>query len=505
MTETEIRFSVPAVLDQEVERVYPRDTSEAEHNESVYFDTKKFALRRNGIEFRIRRNSQGWKQTVKAAASDGAPFSRAEHEIALDGATPNLTHLADHLPTNLKGVLAGAPIRPVFRTDIQRRRLVVPRRDGEIEIAIDRGRLIAGNASVAVEDVEHELLRGSTDDLARACLSFLDEVPAGLQTEGKAARGFRLLTSDQAPPVFSAPVQLTPDTPFPEAVQTLLRSAYGQILGNHAPMITTTQPEAVHQMRIGIRRLRSILSAFSPALDLFGIQDMLNETKDLFTRLGDVREADVFIAATVADVPFGDDNADLRHALIARVDAFRQHRRADVVDYLTSAAFARLAVRWLGWIEGGAGLRYNRIDRAPLERPVHEFAARRLTAMNKKMFKRGHKACGGTMADWHRARIAAKKVRYAGGPLRDLLNPAEARRIPGKASLARLQDDLGHFNDLSNVAPLLRRVRTDADAGTTFSRAEAFCEGWSRAQLPQAVRALRKTWKSFEKASRRRA
>ena len=56
---------------------------------SVYFDTPKHKLGRNGISLRIRRNGEKRLQTVKSQCADGS-FRRGEWENEITGDVPDL-------------------------------------------------------------------------------------------------------------------------------------------------------------------------------------------------------------------------------------------------------------------------------------------------------------------------------------------------------------------------------------------------------------------------------
>lgn len=504
MAEVEIRFAVPHDLDARVARLYAASPARTvEHNETTYFDTPDLALWRRGIECRIRQGDAGLRQTVKAPVPGGAAFARAESELRLTDNQLNFGHLRTAIPAAADLDLGA--LRPVFRAHVERQRRLIERNGAEIEAAYDQGTLVSDRQSLAIDDVEHELKHGGHDGLANSCLDFLDEAPCGLQTQSKAARGFRLVTGDAPVVALAEPLHLPPDTAIPDAIRAMLRSAFAQVLRNHAPLIETSDPEAVHQMRVGIRRLRAVLSAFSPVLFLGAAEDLLSETKAVFAQLGDVRDADVFLLETLPRMPDGEQDEGARRTLQREVERFRRRTRAASVAYFTGADFARLAVRWQGWIESGRWLRDDRlVDRLLKTRPVHEFASARLARMTRKLLRHGHRARSGAIDDWHRVRIAAKKLRYAGDPLKALLDDSEKRGRTRIRKLAALQDDLGVFNDMCNVAPFLQRVRGGVPQGArpAFAEATAFCAGWSEAEAAHAVAHLEKTWKKFEAANK---
>ncbi|MCA8927993.1 MAG: CHAD domain-containing protein, partial [Alphaproteobacteria bacterium] len=376
-------------------------------------------------------------------------------------------------------------------------------------LAYDRGRITAGPHGQAIHELELELKQGSDADLADAVLAFLDRVPAGLQTLGKAARGFQLATGDTPQPVFQEKQRISADTVLPEAVALILRSAFAQALANQAAVVATEAPEAVHQMRVGLRRLRSIVAAFRPVLDLSATGDLLERTKAFFSLLGDVREADVFLTETVDTFPQSHGGGERHAVLVREVERFRDQARKRMIAHAAGPEFARLALGWLRWIEGGDWLRNDQpLDRLLQTRPVGAFAAGRLESLTRKLVKRGHRALTGSVDDWHAARIAAKKLRYAGGPLLTVVDHEAGLKGTAQGSrratkrLARLQDELGRFNDLCNVPLLLDRVAASVPPGSrpAFAVAAAYCGGWCDARVAHAIPRLETTWQAFEAA-----
>ena len=504
MIETEIRFAVPDGMDSSVTQHYfAAIPGPGEYNRTTYFDTSDNALWNNGIEFRVRTNGMKHKQTVKTRIAGTSSFMRNEFEKEIESEQPDLTHLHSVLPPELRSAVYPAQFRPAFRTEIRRRKRIVEKDGNTIEAVHDRGWIVAGRTSTEIDEVEHELQQGGSQWLTDACLSFLDAVPCGLQTEGKAARGFRLATGANPVPAMAENVFVPSTAPLPEAIVAMMRAAYAQVLANQSALLLTGDIEAVHQMRVGLRRLRSVLSAFAPVLDLSGAPDLLSETKALFARLGDVREADVFVSETIAAIPETALDARRRQILDREVHRYRDRAYADVANYVNGPRFGRFAVRLNGWIESGNWLRNAApVDRLLRTRPVADFAASRLSEMERKLIKRGRRALKGTIDDWHEARIAAKKVRYAGEPLAMVMSPVSAGRGKPKFTkgLARLQDELGVFNDFSNVPAFLARVRETVPKNALggFGEAAAFCAGWSTAEVGHAVHRLEKSWKKFE-------
>jgi CHAD domain-containing protein len=114
--------------------------------------------------------------------------------------------------------------------------------------------------------------------------------------------------------------------------------------------------------------------------------------------------------------------------------------------------------------------------------------------------KQGAKARCGTLDDWHRTRIAAKKLRYAGEPLFQALAPKiDTERL--SKQLSRLQNSLGRLNDLQTITPFLARVRPHVQGRSrrNFEAAEHFCRGWSGAAATNLVHHAEEAMRGFEK------
>lgn len=503
MLETEIRFAVPRDLDSTVERfLFSAASGGTEFNRTTYFDTPDSLLWRNGIECRVTATGAGFRQTVKNRVAGGSAFWRNEQEICIDVEQPYLPMLQAAVANDIAGRLAPGSIHPRFRVEINRRRKVVGGGEFPVEANHDVGCIIDGDRAIEFDEVEVKSRRGASG-FTETCLDFLDGAPCGLQTEGRAARGFRLLTGEPPAPVHAEFVHVPPETPTPEAISMILRGAFAQALANQAALIRTGHPESIHQMRVGLRRLRSVLSAFAPVLALSETDGLIAATKTLFARLGEIREADVFATETIETIPDALIAGRARDTLLREVRRYRDGTYADVIETIGGPEFARFAVRWHQWIEGERWLRDgNPVDRLMIRRPISQFAEGRLDEMRGKLLRRGRRASRGTLEDWHRLRLAAKKLRYAGEPLL-LVQHAEPDG-GGKArltkSMARLQDDLGQFNDMCNVAPFLRRVAEKVPPRSRhgFDEAAAFCTGWSHAEASHAVDRLARTWKKFE-------
>jgi triphosphatase len=131
---------------------------------SVYFDTPKHKLGRNGISLRIRRNGKKRLQTIKSQGAD-RPFRRGEWENEIKGDVPDLrkvqgTALEPLLTKELKHKLMA-----VFETRVRRTIRPVRRNGSRIEVALDSGEIRAGRRSAPISEVELELKGGDVGEV----------------------------------------------------------------------------------------------------------------------------------------------------------------------------------------------------------------------------------------------------------------------------------------------------------------------------------------------------
>ncbi|MAQ79524.1 MAG: hypothetical protein CMM19_10245 [Rhodospirillaceae bacterium] len=497
--ETEVRFSINKKNKKSVQKWLSQHKQIFQNSETVYFDTSKNALRDAGVELRLRRNGKGIKQTIKSVGPNGSLFTRTESEIQLSDFEPKLSHLKKFLTREKLCRIDFARLRPAFRTKVNRTIINNPTKNGMVQSVFDVGEIKADAETQEIMEVEHELKQGSTDTLLETCHEFLDRVPCSIGLEGKAARGYRLVTGEYPEPVFASKISISPDLPLPKAMREILQTSFQHAMTNLPVYLLTGHPESVHQFRVGLRRLRAALSAFAPILHLQNSGGLILQMKSIFNDFGSLRDADVFLDETLAALKNSTIPSSYYLILQEQVQQFRDQRFQEARDTLESTDFARFIIDMNSWIDSEEWLAQRRpIDQLMFERPIGVFAESRIQKMNQKLLKAGRRAEVGDLEDWHRLRIMTKKVRYASEPLLGIIG---GKKGPSFAkSLSKLQDTLGKLNDLNSIETFLAQVslnveRTDRQA---FNEAAAFCVGWGAASASTAVDNLQPSWRKFK-------
>ncbi|WP_213990792.1 inorganic triphosphatase [Sodalis sp. dw_96] len=161
---------------------------------NIYFETAGLDLRHHGIGLRIRGNNDRYEMTAKTAGKViGGLHQHPEYNIPVSGPELNLSLLpAEIWPvgTDIKDLQN--QLKPLFRTDYRREKWVVEFGDSEIEVAFDRGDVVAGELLEPICELELELLQGNTADLLAYAQTLTAEGGLRLGSLSKAARGYHL-------------------------------------------------------------------------------------------------------------------------------------------------------------------------------------------------------------------------------------------------------------------------------------------------------------------------
>ncbi len=161
---------------------------------SSYYDTADLAFMERGIAYRVRDKGDGsFEATVKAAHnSDGGVTERLELNMPLPDAEPVLEGFgALGLDVELSE-LAPEGVQKLFTVDIERSSYVLDISGGVAELAIDRGRIIAGKKRDIIDEVEIELLEGEKGALLEFVTLMAAVAPIFIEKRSKFVRGLEL-------------------------------------------------------------------------------------------------------------------------------------------------------------------------------------------------------------------------------------------------------------------------------------------------------------------------
>ncbi|KWZ37660.1 metal-binding protein [Burkholderia savannae] len=234
---------------------------------------------------------------------------------------------------------------------------------------------------------------------------------------------------------------------------TLGCSVTGQWLGNEAGVRGGADPEYVHQMRVALRRLRTLARLFPRYADTAWKDAFSGDLRWIAAMLGAVRDWDVCMTSTLPALAaaHGEDAT-----WAGTLDAARAQRDAAHVELrqaLGTARYARLVFAWLEWL---SLLPLTRDDPAHGKAPsLKRHAAKRVSRLFGHLYGSGRLTTLDAAAR-HRVRIDAKRLRYA---LEFFSSLASRRtRVDTVRLLARVQNALGDANDAAVALRCLEQL-----------------------------------------------
>ncbi|PSL56775.1 CHAD domain-containing protein [Saccharothrix carnea] len=430
---------------------------EEQRLEAVYYDTADLRLARAGLTLRRRTGGDdaGWHLKLPAGVD-------TREEVRLPPG-----RAAKHPPKQLGSLVQvharGNELAPVARIQTTRQRWQLVDDKGRLltEVVEDlvSGQALADDSPVdSWREIEVEL--GERGDVA-----LLDRVEARLADAGisrstSSAKLTRLLADRMAtttPPKPKAPAKSAGDV-----VLAYLREQ-ADALKHQDPRVRRGEDDAVHQMRVATRRMRSALQAFGTIVERDDTRQLTEELKWLAGVLGEARDLEVLrtrfegaVGALDRELVLGPVRAQLtRHfgpleaaaheSAVAALDSDRYFALLDAVDAL--------------------------IADPPFTAVAGQKATKALPALVDRTYRRLAKRAEGAHDDFelHEARKAAKRLRYAV----EVSEPRFGERAKKyRKKVKAVQELLGEHQDGVVARPVLRelgaKAQLDNENGFTF-------------------------------------
>ncbi|MDD3800307.1 MAG: CHAD domain-containing protein, partial [Novosphingobium sp.] len=341
-------------------------------------------------------------------------------------------------------ILGNLELQPLAETRIARTTRRLHHGQSRIEAAFDQGEIVAGDRSEPVCEIELELLSGQFPDLAALAL----ELPLGPELRwsvaAKGERGHALAYGIAPKPVHPRPVVLSPAQDVGSAFRAIGWNCLEQLLANYPLVLGHADPEAIHQARVAIRRLRAAMVLFRKVVRDKQTPVLRAELKAAAARLGAVRDLDVLLQRIApAAAP---DDADAAE-LLAHLRARRETALHKAQTMLAGEQFQRVLMQVALWLEAGKWL--QRLDASGGGGPLEPFVAKVLRRRRSKLRRMSRHLARIDDRARHKVRIEAKKLRYGVAFFASLYDSAQTDEIRRFAkALSRIQDRLGTLNDM---------------------------------------------------------
>lgn len=464
---------------------------------AVYHDTETLALFRWGITLRRREGGadEGWHMKLPVPGADGS--TRDEMHLPLSEGSVGSVPAA--FVEVVAPLLREQVLIPLVTLSTERAPRTLLDLDGapRAELVDDLVTVIHEGRTVSVfREIEIEAL--DADDAAS--LDILDRAVACLQAAGAEPSSVSKAASALGPRTSEPPD--IPSVPTPRR-DGLAVDAIRAVLSEHVRHLLMSDvavrrdlPDSVHQMRVAARRLRSALATFSPLLEpeASGLRE---ELKWLASELGAIRDTEVML-----------DRLD-HHAeeLSDPVDTDRARRAIDPLLTRRLAAARSSAL---------AALRSDRhqllvddLMTAAIDPPVTDAAYRScdealmpLVAKSWRRLRRSMAALtlDSPSAEWHEARITAKRARYAAESVADIFG-TRMRVLAGRLSITT--ELLGNHQDAHIAQGIIRELAGSPETdGLTGLALGLLHEYEAEEEILDRVRFL-EMWHTVPKAARK--
>ncbi|MDD2875941.1 MAG: CHAD domain-containing protein [Acidiphilium sp.] len=455
------------------------------------FDTDDLALHRAGVSLWVQHRRRRFIQTLTVPAS-GPAVPDAEASAAVPGFAPVPALLPDDPAAPWRDGLLANAAHPIFTITIRRRQCHLDAGESIIGLAIDAGMIEAQGRSQTISEASLTLQHGSPAALFEIAARIFADHPFSLTGASPIARGYALAQALPPPACKYLPSELDPAMAADALMRDILRQCQAHILANHAAAADGRDPEGVHQLRVGLRRLRSAFRLLRDVMPAAPLRDLEDEAKIAATACGAARAWDVFLIETLPEIAAGCPRMVDFAPLRAIAETRRAAAYAAVRETLTDERYVRFHLALGTWIGGMAWP-----DPATAA-PVGDFMAHALTNCHRTMLRRGKHFRSLTPPALHRLRIAAKILRYTADFFRPFLGHRGAVKHYFRR-LATMQTQLGRYNDMATTDRLVEQIAGDL-ASADAQQAMGAIIGWEARGMIETAPQLYAAWREFRKA-----
>jgi triphosphatase len=310
-SEVELKFFVPREARAAVLAEMTRRSASLERRTlaAMYLDTPDRRLAAAGIAWRLRREGRRWVQTLKSGGASA--IERFEHEVIRPGPSHDAamhagTRTGDKLAKILRNAQRdGLDVGVRFKTQVRRIARRVRTQGAVVEVAFDEGSVLANGGGLRIREIEFELVSGSATGLLALAERWRRRFGLVYDPRSKAARGDRLAEGSRFPPLRKAvQPEYSRNASAVEAFGKVMDECLDHISWNAIGLVggdKDLRVEHVHQLRVGIRRLRSALRSFRGWVPAPPDQ-LVDELKHLFSELGRARDSDVLDSGVAAEL-----------------------------------------------------------------------------------------------------------------------------------------------------------------------------------------------------------
>lgn len=472
---------------------------------SVYYDTPDHRLKKAGIALRLRRDGRRWTQTVKANASiNGGLMRTQEIDNAAPGGRLDLTRIpVPSVRAEVEETIGTGELAPVCETQMKRIGSVLTLDSGaRVELALDSGEIIAGELKEPFREAELELVEGDVDALFDLVGQMMPDGGLHLSTMSKSARGYMLAATGKVQhdplPRNALGVPLNRDMTSEIAARDILRECFEQITANIDVVLETDAPEGPHQLRIGLRRLRSAFGLFKPIIGHPEMTRLGEEAKFVGAEVGALRDLDVIITDLIDPAHEENPAENGFNALRSAIESRRSGTRDTLRDLLRGERVQAFQIDLARFIETRRWLAPEDFEQtARLAMPISDHSCAALNKRWKSVRKHARGIDHLTIDERHELRKELKKLRY----VIEFMGPLYASKKVNAfvRKMKRLQNVFGDLNDLAMAEEMLCKPDSPGARNASAQRAVGWLLGTRSNQAEAAWSHAKELWNSVKR------
>ncbi len=545
MSEQELKLHIPHSARAGVERELKRGAVTRVRLRALYFDTPSRELVHARVALRLRQEGRQWVQTLKM------PGEHVLSRIEINHNRPGpVLDLSVYVGTVAQAAISSItePLGVCYETDVVRLLRKVRNRHGSVEIALDTGCLRAGKLELPISEIEFELLSGKLAAVFELGRKWQRAHGLILDARSKSERGDQLAILAQkytametAPedmqaaarttaiaqfwaPRGASSIKLNAEMTAQQALASVTLECIEQITRNAAVLAEVDTAgiykagtaEHIHQLRVGIRRLRSAWSFFNGLTPLPALE-LRESIKKHFALLGGTRDDDVLndtilpvlraagqpaLVIAQEEVAFAwqdpvAKSVDFQAWLLAMLEGVLVPVAVDTADAEPPVESNNQASIDSVDETSSGPIDAHIIPMQPTKPPrvltLKQALVGKLRKWHRRVLRDGLKFNELDIESRHELRKQAKKLRYALQFSESLLPPAKLKTY--RKQLSAVQDILGEMNDLAVARERFVALR-DTQPSAWFA-----C-GWITSRLDALILEATAAFKQLEKTEK---
>lgn len=260
-------------------------------------------------------------------------------------------------------------------------------------------------------------------------------------------------------------------------------------LNHRSAFVSDRSAESLHQMRVAIRRLRTVIYVLRmvSAAETYGELD--DKLRNLARRLGQGRDQDVFLHMLQKIPSIFHYDLDVQERAVYTLLTIRD-RHYEQIDLALQSDEIDHVFKQIVEV-----FRDRKFDFDPPFQKFLDLDARLLDSLHKKVLERGRRLSDQDLVQRHRFRLSLKRLRYA----LEFLSLAHAVTSQGRAFkkvIDRLLDLLGSANDAFTASRIARESLVHQDGQIHLMA--GMVAGWHGGRAHESERELAKTWTGFK-------